>query len=434
MELADKARRRLDAEAFDILEKEDGFRLQLLVEYRSKANRSRRLLVDELRRNDLITKARHQALISELNIEPHLHDSLLLDQTLGEESYEDSVVDVAPVPNVVTATTQAPLGARKTLVQGSQIPLDVKNQGSMDDSAASRSDSDHLSVSDASSFTLHPGAGFDGETALIGAPQGRRNTQPDARSITSVSLYPPTSDGVQPYLTQLLNQTEALLAAHTNNEYQSIRIRLIALNFVRLSLQIGTLPYDSDESSRMSQLCQNIAAYFEEKETLLWQSSMLAAMSVQLTSATQTELGPQLKGTLSIRGGSQAGTMELHRLRIEDGWVTQEPVTLDLANASNDGAARTLSRTISLVEGWYQATYSHNNRCTSWQQHIPAGIASAIMLPESLEDKGEYVFIQSGYALLGDASSTQQTMPFDVYAVPSFFLAPKRVTLSLIHI
>jgi len=95
MELSDRERRRLDAEAFDILEREDGLRLQLLVEFRNRAARSRLLLIDELRRAHLIDQHRYRIILKELGVEHSLTNSIVIDQTLGEESYEDSVVDVA---------------------------------------------------------------------------------------------------------------------------------------------------------------------------------------------------------------------------------------------------------------------------------------------------------------------------------------------------
>ena len=260
MDFGDKVRRRLDAEAFEILEREDGFRLQTLVDFRSRANRSHRLLIDELRRNNLITKRRYQTLTIALKIETNHHDSLLLDQTLGEESYEDSVVDVAPVPRAINEHARAPVGARKTLVQGSRLDIDVNHASSLDQSEGSRSDSEQLSVSDASSFTMHPKRRIDGATALIGAPETRRNAQPDERSLTSVSMYPhATKVGERP-LTQLLSQTEALLAAHIDGENKPLRIRLIARNFAHLSMTIQRYQAGYDESIRMAQICQSIVS------------------------------------------------------------------------------------------------------------------------------------------------------------------------------
>ena len=118
MKVDEKERRRLDALAFRILEREDGFRLQTLVELRHRAGREGRLLIEMLRRQRKISSNRHHEIASTIGADVNETNSSMFDETLGEESFEDSLVDVAPTHNYGSAS-HSPLMARGTVTQGS---------------------------------------------------------------------------------------------------------------------------------------------------------------------------------------------------------------------------------------------------------------------------------------------------------------------------
>ena len=430
MDLADRERRRLDSEAFDILENEDGFRLQLLVETRNKANRSRRLLIDEMRRKNLINKTRHQAIAARLKVDQIPTDSLILDQTLGEESFEDSIVDVAPVPGSINRQTQATLSDRNTLVKGSKFEREARHPSSIDASDGSRSESSQLSLLDESSITMRPRVNsFEGDTALIGAPHAKRKTEPDARSITAASIYPQNTHVASRPITQQLNQIEALLRASKSPRHQVLRLRLIAQHFAQLALVIDLSKLTDDEQNRWVEVCQAVAQGLPEANAFLWTQSLLAAMSSQTSSLSRHKSMPTCNGQVKIGIDSIDGSVELYRLLVEDGWVQQHPVFSEPPNS----AARkkdAQANEVSLTEGWYQVVHKQGELTARWQQFVPADVATHLNFSESLKMDESLVFIHPGHALLGDATNGTQSYPFDIYAVPGFYLSNRPVSFG----
>ena len=267
------------------------------------------------------------------------------------------------------------------------------------------------------------------DTALIGAPKTKRNTEPDARSLGSLSVYPVDDSLIERPLSNLLSQTETLLQAHQDTPNQPMRIRFIALNYAHLSSNVHRSSPNSDERARMSALSTKIARGINPDQSVIWQRSLLAAMSSLLAPSEQAGGETPFTGELTIRGGASSGTLELHRTYVEDGWVAQKPMALDLSGM-NSTSKRTLSSTVSLSEGWYHARYTDGDHEATWQQYISSETSSAVNIPTRLDSKGLYRFVHAGYALLGDATNTQQQLAFDVYAVPSFYLAPKRVSFG----
>lgn len=430
MDLADKERRRLDAEAFDILENEDGFRLQLLVETRNKANRSRRLLIDEMRRKNLINKARYQAIGARLKLDQIPNDSLILDQTLGEESFEDSMVDVAPVPGSVNRQTAASFSDRHTLVKGSKFERESRHPSSMDASDGSRSESSQLSLGDESSITMRPHINtFEGDTALIGAPHAKRKTEPDARSITAASIYPQNAQVASRPVTQQLNQIEALLQAFNNPTNQLLRLRLIAQHFAQIALVIEPSKLTEDEQNRWAEVCRVIAQGLPEADSFRWTQSLLAAMSSRASTLGRQKSMPIFNGQVRIDSDSTEGTVELYRLLLEDGWVHQHPIVTESRNDA-ENANGTPWRAVNLLEGWYQVVYKQSGLTARWQQFVPAGVGTALSFSESLTAQAPLVFIHPGHALLGDAANGTQSYPFDIYAVPGFYLSRRPVSFG----
>ena len=268
----------MDAEAFDLLEKEDGFRLQLLLEFRNRASRSRRLLIDELAGANLIKRERRNAIADWLGIDPTTADSIIGEQTLGEESYEDSIVDVAPVPRAIENPISASIRSRPTLAQGSRLELEQRRFLSEDRSDHSKSDVDDSSVMDMSSLTMHPQTSqTNTQSALIGAPARQRSTTPDGKHIESSIDSNDIRDQAS-VLLPLIEQIEGLLELDNSDTDNALLCsRLAAHYFSRLCFELETHAISPPLMARLQQLCLGLLASMPNQNCVRWMQSFLSA-------------------------------------------------------------------------------------------------------------------------------------------------------------
>lgn len=430
MRLADRERRRLDAEAFDLLEEEDGFRLQLLLEFRNRAARSRRLLIDELVTAHLINRKRYQELAQHLGVDQSISESLVIDHTLGEESYEDSVVDVAPMPRSIRAPISASIIERRTLVQGSKLDLKRDHLISSDRSHRTKLDEDHLSDGELSSLTMHSNIPHQfNRSALLGAPARQRLTEPDSRE---PELTPSLKDRTphKRLILPLLAQIERLLQTSSYAETQTIRLSIAAQRFARLSYELNSDSITSEMANRMQRVCTSIISALAPDQTQLWLNSFLMTTLTQFNALPELLYSQKIGGTLAVRGQTPLSAMKFDRVTVREGWVTRTTQPIDAITPKvGFSEVSPVQQVFELPAGWYEISWRSGKRTHLAQTYVVEGAETALTLSNANQVSGGFALISSGLALLGADSDSQNHLAFDLYDVPSYELSPTPVSL-----
>jgi hypothetical protein len=429
MRLADRERRRLDAVAFDLLESEDGFRLQLLLEFRNRAARARRLLIDELVTAHLITRKRYQALAQTLGIDQSISESLVIDHTLGEESYEDSVVDVAPVPRSLSAPISASIAERRTLVQGSKTDKQRSHLISSDGALRSKLDDDHPSEGELSSLTMHsnPPNEFN-RTALLGAPARQRLTEPDARDPELTPTLKDRAPNNQLCLF-ILAQIERLLQTNADDDSRMVRLSIAAQSFARLSFEFNAEFTTPELAKRMERVCVSIISELEPEQALLWLNAFMIGTLNQYKSPIQTLNLHKIGGTLVVHGDTQLTSWTLDRVTVREGWITRTSQSIDQPSEAGDDSKFTSVRHVfELPAGWYELNWRSDNRDHVAQTYVLEATETAIVIPNASPAPDQFVHIAKSLALLGADSDSQNHLAFNLYNVPSYELSPSPVS------
>lgn len=431
MRVSDRERRRLDAEAFDLLEREDGFRLQLLVEFRNRASRSRRLLIDELANANLIKKERHHEIAEWLGVDPNTADSLVGEQTLGEESYEDSIVDVAPVPRSIENPISASIKSRATLAQGSRLALQQAHFLSEEAGDHSKSDvNDDSSEMDMSSLTMHPQLSQPNPaSALIGAPARQRSTTPDGKNFKNNLGTEHVRDQTS-ILLPLIDQIEGLLELNRNDADNAlIRSKLAAHYFSRLCFEIEMHALKPEFSARLQQLCVSLLASVPNQNCVDWvQSFLSAALNLLQVHPTSVD-DDKTTGYLQFRMSPSASGVRIDRLSIENGLIKRETLTLEPNRTEEVGenGERFTSHFV-LPEGWYETSW-FDGETTQCAQSFISETSGTLLPPQGVKPDTEgFQIVPGGMALLGKRSENQTHLPFNLYEVGSFYLASAPVT------
>lgn len=431
MRVSDRERRRLDAQSFDLLEKEDGFRLQLLVEFRNRASRSRRLLIDELASSNLIKRERRHEIAEWLGIDPTAADSLVGEQTLGEESYEDSIVDVAPVPRAIENPTSASIRSRPTLAQGSRLELEQRHLMTEDPSDNSKSDmSDDSSELDMSSLTMHSQVSQPNpQSALIGAPARQRSTTPDGNNL-ELSV---DSNGVRDQtsvLLPLIEQIEGLLELdNPDTDHALLCSRLAAHYFSRLCFEIETHSISPDLMVRLQQLCVSLLASVPNQNCVRWVQSFISAALNLLEVHSASANDDATTGCLQFRMSPSASGVRIDRMTIKNGWISRETLSVEPNRTEETGDnGESFTNHFTLPEGWYETSWFDGEMTQSAQSFISES-SGAILPPLSVTPVTPgFHIIPGGIAVLGTRSGHQTHLPFNLYDVGSFYLTPEPVS------
>ena len=423
MKLDEKERRRLDALAFRILEREDGFRLQTLVELRHRAGREGRLLIEMLRRQRKISSNRQIEIAAAIGADISETNSSMFDETLGEESFEDSLVDVAPTHNYGPAS-HSPLAARGTVTQGSmgaQKILDEHGERKTnltDEAHPSNSSNDH------SMLTFN--APDERGGALLGAPSTRAN----APSFEPSQHYHPTANfrGDRERLQErLFDRIDSLLSESDHSNHHRLRLATVANLYIRAQQYALEAPGQVKTARRMKAIHRRIDHFLGEQLDA-WGHALMSTSNFVFDPEVDDRSPSKFIGNIEITGGVPSGELSLSRLVLQDDTVRER--TVHFETEENDSIDTLQTSKMRLHSGWYGVKYSSGKRVASWQLYVEAAQTIELNLPDFSEIADGLTFVADGPAILGEPNSEQRALPHDIYSTSKFLITIEPVSLD----